>query len=142
MHSLTGLPSTSGSSYHCFCMCLPAAASRLLKQSPQPDVVSTSIADEHASSEVSRLEALCGSMSIHLSTVSAALSERTRWFEAMTIIVQYFAEQVHGAFLLAMTLIVSDSLDTLWHCCLLRLCSSNRWGWRHYVFGLCMHPYV
>jgi len=65
-----------------------------MKQSPQPDVVSNSIADEHTSCEISRLEALCDTKTRHLSAVSAALCERTRWFEAMTIVVQYIVRQV------------------------------------------------
>ena len=64
-----------------------AKSSHLMKQSPRPDV---SVADEHTnSSEIVRLEALCDSKTRRLSAVSAVLTERTRWFEAMTIVVQY-----------------------------------------------------
>jgi len=72
-----------------------ATSSHLMKQSPQPDVVSNSIADERTSCEIGRLEAVCESTSKHLSAVSAALCERTKWFEAMTIVVQYLVKQVH-----------------------------------------------
>ena len=69
-------------------------SSRSVKQSPQPDVVSNSIADEHMSSEIGRLEALCESKARQLSVVSAALYDKTKYFEAMTVVAQYFIEQV------------------------------------------------
>ena len=65
-----------------------------MKQSPQPDVLSTSITDEHTSSEIVRLEALCKSKTSQLSAVSAALGVKTKWFEAMTVVAGYFVEQV------------------------------------------------
>jgi len=64
------------------------------KQSPQPDVVSTSITDEHTSSEIDRLEAVCELKTSQLTAVSAALREKTTWFEAMTVVARYFIEQV------------------------------------------------
>jgi len=71
-----------------------ASSSRPTKQSPQPDVISTSITDEHTCAEIARLEALCDSKTNQLSVISAALRERTKRFEAMTVIAQYFIEQV------------------------------------------------
>ena len=65
-----------------------------MKQSSQPDVISDSVTDKHTSSEISRLEALCESQATRLSAVSAALHEKTRWFEAMTVVTQYHIEQV------------------------------------------------
>ena len=69
-------------------------SSRPMKQSPQPDVVSNSIADEHTSSEIGRLEVLCESKAKQLSAVSATLLEKTKWFEAMTVVAGYFIGQV------------------------------------------------
>jgi len=71
-----------------------SSLSRRMKQSPQPDVVSASLADEHTSGEIARLEAQCELTANHLSAVSAALCERTKWFEAMTVVASYFIEQV------------------------------------------------
>ena len=70
------------------------ALSRPAKQSEQPDVVSTSVTDEQTCGEIVRLEALCESKTGQLSVVSAALREKTNWFEAMTVVAGYFIEQV------------------------------------------------
>jgi len=69
-------------------------ASRPTKHSPQPDVISTSITDERTSSEIDRLEAVCELKTRQLSAVSAALREKTTWFEAMTVVAGYFINQV------------------------------------------------
>jgi len=69
-------------------------SSRLMKQSPQPDVVSNSIVDEHMSSEIGRLEALCELRTKQLSALSATLQERMKWFEAVMVVARYYAEQV------------------------------------------------
>ena len=73
---------------------------RRLKQSLQPDVVSNSIFDEQASNEISRLETLCATKVKELAVVRTELQERTRWFDAMTIVVKYFVAQVHAAIVL------------------------------------------
>ena len=69
-------------------------SSRPMKQSPQPDVVSNSIVDERTLSEIGRLEAMCESNAKQQSAVTAALCEKTKWFEAMTVVAGYFIEQV------------------------------------------------
>jgi len=71
-----------------------AAPVRRLKQSLQPDVVSNSIFDEQASSEIGRLEALCESKTKDLALVTNQLLEKTKWFEATTIVIRYLANQV------------------------------------------------
>jgi len=88
------------------CICADAVSSsrnvtssRPMKQSPQPDVISTSVTDEHTSSEIARLEALCESKASQLSAVSAVLHEKMKWFEAMTVVAGYFIEQVWWFFL-------------------------------------------
>ena len=70
------------------------ASSRRLKQSPQPDVVSNSVTDEHTACEIGRLEALSESKAKQLSVVSAALQDRTKSFEAMTVVAGHFIKQV------------------------------------------------
>jgi len=69
-------------------------SSRPIKQSPQPDVISNSIVDEHTLSEIGRLEALCESNAKQLSAVTASLCEKTKWFEAMAVVAGYFIEKV------------------------------------------------
>ena len=69
-----------------------------MKQSQRPDVVSSLAIDERSASEIARLEVLCEAKAKQVSELKSELSERIRWFEAMTLVVKFFVAQVGHTF--------------------------------------------